>query len=268
MPQGMPDENTSFSWWAAQWLLGDLVPFLLEYMSKLSDVLWLVKLSPDTYPKNVPQMFNWWQVWGLCWSWESHDSVKLQVILDNTCMMGSVNVVLKDGCIPLLTGSGHRNQLNYIVSVVELRNIPLADVEFCPPSQGDPSPNHDTSTSIAVMCNHGWRLVTLPSSTPNPLPPIMKIENNFGLVWEHSVKTIVQQSTSNGADTIPSLPGDGWRSIAAQCLDDEHAAEQHVDGFLLLGYWPNSCGMEKLLPQFAVVCWVQSLWWAGDLGTG
>ena len=106
--------------------------------------------------------------------------MKLQVILDNTCMMGSVNVVLKDGCIRLLTGSGHRNRLNDIVSVVELRNISLADVEFCPPSQGDPSPNHDTSTSIAVVCDHGWRLVTLPSSTPNFLLPIMKIDTvNF-----------------------------------------------------------------------------------------
>ena len=80
------------------------------------------------------------------------------------------------------TGVGHSNGLNDIVCVVEPCDIPLADAELCLPSHGDPFPNHDTSTSIAVVCDHGWRLVTLSSSTSNPLPSIMKIENEFQLV--------------------------------------------------------------------------------------
>ena len=40
--------------------LGDIVPFLPKYISKLVDVLWLVRLSLS--PKDVPQMFNWIQV--------------------------------------------------------------------------------------------------------------------------------------------------------------------------------------------------------------
>ena len=74
-----PDEPPS------RWL-GDPAPFLLECISELSDVLWLVKLSPDMSPKDVPQMFKWKRVWGLCWPWESHDYVKLPMILDNVCM--------------------------------------------------------------------------------------------------------------------------------------------------------------------------------------
>ena len=42
---------------------------------------------------------------------------------------------------------------------------------------------------------------------------------------------ILRQSTSDGVDTMPSLAGDVWHSVASQCLDDEYAAEQHVDGF-------------------------------------
>ena len=72
---------------------------------------------------------------------------------------------------------GHNNRLNDIVSVVEPSDVPLADVDFCLSTHGDPSPNHDISTSIAVVRDHGWRLVTLPSSTPNTLPAIVKIEN-------------------------------------------------------------------------------------------
>ena len=66
------------------------------------------------------------------------------------------------------TGVGHNNRLKVVVSVVEPSDIPPADVEFCPPGHGDPSPNHDTSTSTAVVCDYGWRLVTLSRSTPNP----------------------------------------------------------------------------------------------------
>ena len=99
--------------------------------------------------------------------------MKLLVILDNTCMMGSCTVVLKDECIPMPTDIGHNNRLNNIASVVEPTDIPLADVEFCPPSHADSFLNHDTSTSIAARCNHGWRL---PNPTPNLLPPIMKTE--------------------------------------------------------------------------------------------
>ena len=87
----------------------------------------------------------------------------LQVILDNTYSIGSCIVVLKNECILMPTGVGHNSRLNDVVSVTELSDIPLTDVEFCPLSHGDPSPNNDTSTSIAVVCDHGWRLVTLPS---------------------------------------------------------------------------------------------------------
>ena len=101
---------------------------------------------------------------------EGHYSAKLRVNSDNTCTMGSCIVVLKDECIPVPTVVGRNNRLNDLVSVVEPSDIPLVDVEFCPPSHGDPFPNHDISTSVAIVCDHGWRLVTLPSSTSTPLP--------------------------------------------------------------------------------------------------
>ena len=62
--------------------------------------------------------------------------------------MGSCIVVLKDKYIPMPTGVGHNSSLSDIVYVVEPSDIPLADVECCPPSHGDPFPNHDTSTSL------------------------------------------------------------------------------------------------------------------------
>ena len=93
------------------------------------------------------------------------------VILRNyRCTMGSCIVILKDERIPMLTDVGHNNLLDDIVSVVEPSDIPLAYLEFCP------LPNRDAFTSIANVCDLGWRLVTLSRSTPNPLPPIMKIE--------------------------------------------------------------------------------------------
>ena len=57
--------------------LEDPTSFVLECISELIDVLLPVRPSPDTSPDNVPQMFDWRQVWGLCWPWESRDSVKL-----------------------------------------------------------------------------------------------------------------------------------------------------------------------------------------------
>ena len=92
---------------------------------------------------------------------------------------GLVHVVLKDECIPVPTGKGHVIRLTDFVSVIEPSDISLADVKFCLPSHGDPHSNHDIFTCVAVVCDHGWRLLTLPSSTPNLLPPIMKIENEF-----------------------------------------------------------------------------------------
>ena len=82
--------------------------------------------------------------------------------------MGSSIVVLKDECIPMPSDVGHNNRLNDIVSVAQASDIPLADMEFCSPSHGDPSPNHDTATSRMVVCDHSWRLVTLPSSNAKP----------------------------------------------------------------------------------------------------
>ena len=64
-------------------------------------------------------MFNLKQVWGLNWPWESHDSVKAQVILDNTCTMDSCIVPLKDECSPMPMGVGHNNRLTGIASAVE-----------------------------------------------------------------------------------------------------------------------------------------------------
>ena len=72
---------------------------------------------------------------GTLWLWKSRDSAKLQVILDNTCTMGSCIVVLKDDCIPMPTGVEHNDMLNGIVSVVEPSHRSLADVEFGPSSQ-------------------------------------------------------------------------------------------------------------------------------------
>ena len=76
-----------------------------------------------------------------------------RVILDNTCTMVSCIVIMKDACIPVPTGVGRNNRLNDVV--VEPSDIPSLDVEFCPPSHGDPSPNHDTSMSTAVSCDLG-----------------------------------------------------------------------------------------------------------------
>ena len=67
--------------------------------------------------------------------------------------MGSCIVVVNDECIPRPTGLGHTDRLNDVVSVAEPSNIPLADVECCPSGHGDLFPNHDTSASVAVVCD-------------------------------------------------------------------------------------------------------------------
>ena len=80
----------------------------------------------------------------------------MQVILHNTFTTGACIVVLKDECTPMPTGVGHNNRLNDIVSGIEPGDVPLADVEFCPPSHDDPSPNHDTPTFMGeVVCDRG-----------------------------------------------------------------------------------------------------------------
>ena len=79
---------------------------LLECISELVDVLWLVRPSRDTFPEDVPQMFDWRQVWGLRWPWENRDSVELKVTLDNTCMMGSRLAVLKMNALPCRQAQG------------------------------------------------------------------------------------------------------------------------------------------------------------------
>ena len=124
--------------------LGDPAPFLLECIGELVDVLWLERTSPDTSPEDVAQIFDWRQVWGLRWPWESRDSAKLRVILDNTCTIGSCKC-----CLKKMTAFSCRTGVrpNDIVSIVEPSDIFLADVEFCPPNYSDPSPDHDISTS-------------------------------------------------------------------------------------------------------------------------
>ena len=83
-------------------------------------------------------------------------------ILDNSCTMGSCIVVLKDECIPMPMDVGHTKRLGDIVSVVEPKqpSIGRCGVDLsstspwqmwsCPPSHGDPSPTHETSTSSRV----------------------------------------------------------------------------------------------------------------------
>ena len=138
--------------------LGGPAPFLLEWITELVDVLWLVRPSPDTFPENVPHMFYWRQVWGLHWLWKSHESAKLQVILYNTCTMGSCIVVLKDECIPMPTGVGNNNRLNEIVSVVEPNDIrrmwssALPTIVISPQTTTLPSP----SRSCAIM-SESWQ---------------------------------------------------------------------------------------------------------------
>ena len=73
---------------------GDLAPFL-KYISKVIDVLWLVRLSLDMFCKDVLQIFSWRQAWGLHWPWKSHGSTTLQVTLDSTFTRGS-GIVLED----------------------------------------------------------------------------------------------------------------------------------------------------------------------------
>ena len=148
----------------------------LECISELVDVMRLVRPSPDTSPEDF-----------LCsmrdrsWDFSGNGRVVLQVILDNTCTMGSCTVVLKDECVPMAMSVRHYNSLSEIAFVLEPSDILLADVEFCPPGHSNSSPNNDTSISIEVVCNHGWRMVTFPTSKPNPWPPIIKIENEFRL---------------------------------------------------------------------------------------
>ena len=60
-----------------------VAPFVLKCISELGDVMWLVMPCLDTSPGDVPRKPNWKQVWGLRWPWESRDSAKLQVTLDN-----------------------------------------------------------------------------------------------------------------------------------------------------------------------------------------
>ena len=88
--------------------------------------------------------------------------------------MGSCTVVSKDARIPMPTDVRYSDRLNDIVSVVEPSDVPPVDVEFCLPSHGDLSPDHDISTSIAVM--RDWRLVAVPSLTANPLLPMKKMK--------------------------------------------------------------------------------------------
>ena len=61
----------------------------------------------------------------------------------------------KNECIPMPTGVGHNNRFDDVVSVVQPSDISLADAEFRRPSHGDSSPKHDTSSSIAAVCDHG-----------------------------------------------------------------------------------------------------------------
>ena len=82
------------------------------------------------------------------------------------------------------------NTLSDIVSVVELSDIPLADVEFCPPSHGDPVPYKPWQFHVSGRVRSWLEVGNLPSSTPNPLPPIMNIEHEFRHVWEHNVRRL------------------------------------------------------------------------------
>ena len=153
---------------------------------------------------DIPHMINWRQVWGLHWPWKV-------VVLWN-CRLSST------AC----------TQQALALFFWKINTCPYQQ-EFCPPSHGDFFPYHDTSTSMEVVCDYGRRLVMLPSLMPNSLPPIMKIKKDFQLAWKCN-NIIVQQSTSDEVDTIPSLHGDGWHSMATQCSDDKHTTEKHVDG--------------------------------------
>ena len=64
--------------------------------------------------------------------------------------MGSCTGVLRDEYIPVPTGVGYNNRLKDILSVVEPSDIPLADVEFCPPSLYDSFPAAEDRKSINV----------------------------------------------------------------------------------------------------------------------
>ena len=176
---GIWHNNTSCPWRGAQLLFFGSGPILLECISELVDVLWLARPSPDLSPKDVPQMFSWRQIWGLCWLW---DSLILQNLGD---LQQHVDDDLLHCCLDRWMHShayrhrAHQKAEWHCLHGRAQWHSPAAEVEFCPPSHSDSFTNHDTSTSIVVVCNHGWRLIMLPSSTPNPLLPIMKIENEF-----------------------------------------------------------------------------------------
>lgn len=119
-------------------------------------------------------------------------------------------VVLKDECIP------DTNRLSDILSVVERNDIPLAVVEFCPPSQTrTPAP-----TPIAVVNNHGWKTVKL-----------------------HSRPFTVHHDKRERLSTSDSCHS--TQCSAAQCSHDQHAAEQREDGLNCLSTDLNSCDTEN-----------------------
>lgn len=114
------------------------------------------------------------------------------------------------------TGVGHTNRLNDILSVVERNDIPMAVVEFCPPSQTrTPAP-----TPIAVVNNHGWRTVKL-----------------------HSRPFTVHHDKRERLSTSDSCHS--TQCSAAQCSHDQHAAEQREDGLNCLSTDLNSCDTEN-----------------------
>lgn len=114
------------------------------------------------------------------------------------------------------TGVGHTNRLSDILSVVERNDIPLAVVEFCPPSQTrTPAP-----TPIAVVNNHGWRTVKL-----------------------HSRPFTVHHDKRERLSTSDSCHS--TQCSAAQCSHDQHAAEQREDGLNCLSTDLNSRDTEN-----------------------
>ena len=169
-PLGVRDNDASCSLWATQWLLGGSGTI---FYPRLHQRARWCPVASEGVSGHVSRGLGTSLAMGESWFCGTEGDLG-QHVHD-----GLLSCCLEGECTPMPTGARHNNRLNDIVSVAQ--DIPLADVEFCPPINCDPSPNHDTSTSLMVVCDHGWRLVTLPSSTTNPLPPIMKMETLWTL---------------------------------------------------------------------------------------
>ena len=114
-----------------------------------------------------------------------------------------------------------------------------------------PKPRHFNRHSARVeSC---LEAVMLPCWTPNPLPPIMKIENEFRLVLEHNVRPLCNSPPLT--ESTPHPPCLAMAGILWQ--HNVRTTSTRLDKMWTVSYCldsdPNSLGMEQLLLQLSCV---------------